>query len=195
VQCSSKVSACRRELNSHNAAKPQEWAALCVVGNRIQTTNRRVTIYLAMPECLFRHRLRPAKLHLAALRGNQWRAHNRPCESVCWPAAAGAAVLPFTVAGGGRNSSACAACSVSLLRYRKAWHPSDLNRLLSFAQCCLTPRSSRPATAGSVRLGRGPGGIFAAQPYAACLRGRLSSNVRQHKRGRAVLQQSQRLSA
>jgi len=43
--------------------------------------------------------------------------------------------------------------------------------------CRLTPRSSRPATAGSVSLVCGAFGTFAHQAYAACLRGRLNSNV------------------
>jgi hypothetical protein len=45
----------------------------------------------------------------------------------------------------------------------------------------LTPRSSRPATAGSVSLVRGTWCIIAYQAYAARLRGRLSSNVRPHR--------------
>ena len=48
---------------------------------------------------------------------------------------------------------------------------------------CLTPRSSRPATAGSVSLVRGTWCIIAYQAYAACLRGRLNSNVRRRLSG------------
>ena len=47
------------------------------------------------------------------------------------------------------------------------------------AKCGLTPRSSRPASAGNVSLVRGTWCIIAYQAYAACLRGRLTSNVRQ----------------
>jgi hypothetical protein len=39
----------------------------------------------------------------------------------------------------------------------------------------------RPATAGSVSLVRGTWCIIAYQAYAACLRGRLNSNVRHHE--------------
>jgi hypothetical protein len=44
----------------------------------------------------------------------------------------------------------------------------------------LTNRSSRPATAASVSPVGGTLYIFANRAYAACLRGRLSSNVRPH---------------
>jgi hypothetical protein len=44
--------------------------------------------------------------------------------------------------------------------------------------CSLTGRSSRPAPAGNVSLGRGTFGIFASQAYAACLRGSAQLNVR-----------------
>jgi hypothetical protein len=42
----------------------------------------------------------------------------------------------------------------------------------------LTRHSSRPAPAGGVSPARGPWGIIAVRAYAACLHGRLSSNVR-----------------
>jgi hypothetical protein len=48
-------------------------------------------------------------------------------------------------------------------------------------QCGLTGRSSRPAPAGVVSLGRGTFGIFAAQAYATCLHGSAQLYVRPHK--------------
>jgi hypothetical protein len=60
---------------------------------------------------------------------------------------------------------------------------AQLNRHMRVSvRCGLTPRSSRPATAGSVSLVRGTWCIIAYQAYAACLRGRLNSNVRHHAR-------------
>jgi hypothetical protein len=44
----------------------------------------------------------------------------------------------------------------------------------------LTPRSTGPATAGGVRLARSGFATVARQPYAARLRGPVTSNVRQH---------------
>jgi hypothetical protein len=54
------------------------------------------------------------------------------------------------------------------------------------SKASLTPRSSRPATAGSVSLVRGTWCIIAYQAYAACLRGRLNSNVRHHTKLRML---------
>jgi hypothetical protein len=48
-------------------------------------------------------------------------------------------------------------------------------------QCCLTPRSSRFATAAAKRPAAGARHIVCARPLAVCLRSRLSSNVRLHK--------------
>jgi hypothetical protein len=60
------------------------------------------------------------------------------------------------------------------------------------AQCCLTPRSTGPATAR--RLGRAaPWFILHRAAQAPCLRGPVSSNVRRHRTGRAVFQQEVRL--
>jgi len=48
-------------------------------------------------------------------------------------------------------------------------------------QCCLTPRSTGPATAGGVSLARSGFATVARQAYTACLRGPVSSNVRRHE--------------
>jgi hypothetical protein len=127
VQCSSIVSAWRREPNSHNATKLPERATLNGVSNPIHTAQRRVTIYLAAPKCLARHRLRSAELHPAALRGSQYLVSNRLCESACRPAAAGPAVPTLVGASGGRKSSAAATYRIGLLRHHQAWHPSGLH--------------------------------------------------------------------
>jgi hypothetical protein len=49
-------------------------------------------------------------------------------------------VPAFTGAGGGRKSSASAACRVSLLRHRQAWHPSYLQP--SPQRCIVLPNPS-----------------------------------------------------
>ena len=54
-------------------------------------------------------------------------------------------------------------------------------------QCCLTRRSTGPATAGGVSLPRSGFATVARQVYAACLRGPVSSNVRQHNFALAYL--------
>jgi hypothetical protein len=59
---------------------------------------------------------------------------------------------------------------------RRRWH-----------ECGLTPRSTGPATAGSVSLVRGTWCIISYQAYAACLRGPVSSNVRPHMKRPAAL--------
>ena len=48
-------------------------------------------------------------------------------------------------------------------------------------QCCLTRRSTGPATACGVNLARSGFATVARQAYTACLRGPVSSNVRPHK--------------
>ena len=47
-------------------------------------------------------------------------------------------------------------------------------------QCCLTRRSTGPATAGGVSLALSGFATVARQAYTACLRGPVSSNVRPH---------------
>jgi hypothetical protein len=54
------------------------------------------------------------------------------------------------------------------------------NRKVPACKCGLTPRSTGPAPAGGVRLVRSGFATVAHQPYAACLRGPVTSNVRQH---------------
>ena len=56
-------------------------------------------------------------------------------------------------------------------------------------QCCLTRRSTGPATAGGVSLARSGFATVARQAYTACLRGPVSSNVRPHNKSNAVRQQ------
>jgi hypothetical protein len=63
-----------------------------------------------------------------------------------------------------------AACSQGVHPHPKFGSPS--------AHCGLTPRSTGPATAGSVRLARSGFATVARQPYAARLRGPVTSNVR-----------------
>ena len=59
--------------------------------------------------------------------------------------------------------------------------------------CSLTPRSSGAPTAGHQGPAGGTRYIFAVRALASCRRRPLSSNVRHHERGRAVVKQSQRL--
>ena len=54
-------------------------------------------------------------------------------------------------------------------------------------QCCLTRRSTGPATTGGVSLARSGFATVARQAYTACLRGPVSSNVRQHNFALAYL--------
>jgi len=54
-------------------------------------------------------------------------------------------------------------------------------------QCCLTRRSTGPASAGGVSLARSGFATVARQAYTACLRGPVSSNVRQHNSAMAYL--------
>ena len=63
------------------------------------------------------------------------------------------------------------------------------------AQRSLTPRSSRAPTAGHQAPATGTVYIFCRRGLASHRRCRLNSNVRLRKASRAVLQQSQRLSA
>jgi hypothetical protein len=59
-------------------------------------------------------------------------------------------------------------------------HPHP-NFRLPGAHCGLTPRSTGPTTAGGARLARSGFATVARQPYAACLRGPVTSNVRPHE--------------
>ena len=63
-------------------------------------------------------------------------------------------------------------------------HPS---RAFGFKQCCLTRRSTGPATAGGASLARSGFATVARQAYTARLRGPVSSNVRQHNSAVAYL--------
>ena len=65
--------------------------------------------------------------------------------------------------------------------------------LLYRVQRGLTPRSSGAPTAGHQARSGGTPSIFTGPGLASCRWRPLSSNVRQHKRGRAVHQQNQRL--
>ena len=60
---------------------------------------------------------------------------------------------------------------------------------------CLTLRSRRGPTAGHQARSGGTRYIFTSPGLASCRRSRLTSNVRQHNQGLAVLQQKVRLSA
>jgi len=70
---------------------------------------------------------------------------------------------------------------------------SLLSSLAHRGGCCLTPHSTGRATAGHLGPVGGTLYIFANRAKASCLRAPVNSNVRQHKRGSAVLQQGQRL--
>jgi hypothetical protein len=75
------------------------------------------------------------------------------------------------------RSSRCGTQSRGMLR--------EPCRVAITAWCCLTPRSTGPATAGSVRLARSGFATVARQPYTACLRGPVTSNVRPQKKAHA----------
>ena len=70
----------------------------------------------------------------------------------------------------------------------RACHSFQLSARFAFrnptplsSRCGLTPQSTGPATAGSVRLARSGFATVARQPYAARLRGPVTSNVRPHR--------------
>jgi hypothetical protein len=77
--------------------------------------------------------------------------------------------------------SASIVLQLALFWNRLASRPKKAPPTSVHHRCGLTPRSSRPATAGSVSLVCGAFGTFAHQAYAARLRSRLTSNVRQHR--------------
>ena len=71
-----------------------------------------------------------------------------------------------------RQRSSCLwASSMASLR-RHIYHALSASN-----QCCLTRRSTGPATAGGVSLPRSGYATVARQAYTACLRGPVSSNV------------------
>jgi hypothetical protein len=110
-----------------SAAKPRTAAAQRVLGTAFKAQQRQVAQDLVLPSSLTQRLPRPAMQGLAALRGSRRLVVNRRCRSVCRPAAAGSAVPAITGAGGGRKPGAAATRSLSLLRHRKAWHPSYLH--------------------------------------------------------------------
>ena len=80
------------------------------------------------------------------------------------------------------NSAKVLYANVLLVSGHKAWHRCghrDRVRpaLSASNQCCLTRRSTGPATAGGVSLARSGFATVARQAYTACLRGPVSSNV------------------
>jgi len=81
------------------------------------------------------------------------------------------------------NGSTVLYANVLLVSGQKAWHrcgPKVQPALSASNQCCLTRRSTGPATAGGVSLARSGFATVARQAYTACLRGPVSSNVRHH---------------
>jgi len=74
-----------------------------------------------------------------------------------------------------RQCSSCLRASGMASLRRHIHHARSASK-----RCCLTLRSTGPATAGSVSLARSGFATVARQAYTARLRGPVSSNVRQH---------------
>jgi hypothetical protein len=84
---------------------------------------------------------------------------------------------------GGGKLAASLPLSRRLASSARPWHASGSRSPTCTAfECCLTPRSSRFATACAVSPDTGTVYIFCVRAYSAHLRSRLSSNVGQHKR-------------
>jgi hypothetical protein len=75
---------------------------------------------------------------------------SQPPQSVCRPAAGGFSVATLVVSTGNHQVSVSAVRAAACFGTGEHGILAAYTHLLSFAQCCLTPRSSRPATAGSV---------------------------------------------
>jgi len=101
------------------------------------------------------------------------------CGSTAVPASC---CFPTLGSGGGKWRNTVVRKSSSCLRVNgMASLRRHIHHALSASnQCCLTRRSTGPATAGGVSLARSGFATVARQAYTACLRGPVSSNVRQH---------------
>jgi len=94
-----------------------------------------------------------------------------------------AAFSPWAAAVGMRRNPVARQASCCLQANGMASLRPHIHHALSASnQCCLTRRSTGPATAGGVSLARSGFATVARQAYTACLRGPVSSNVRPHKR-------------
>ena len=168
--CSSKVSACRRGPNSHNAAQPRA------------SGHSRQRAWLQAPVEPVRKEQAPVPRPFARMLrciGPLYRleaAPTLPQESVPRHGPQRAAAAPGAAHQGQRFFG---------------WLPP----VLHYARRCLTPRSSRAPTACHAGPAGGTRYIFATRARASHRWCRLNSNVRQRRRHRASLQQSQRLSA
>ena len=124
---------------------------------------------------------------------NTPRARHQRNQSTPWRSLQGAERHARSAAGAAdaeyRNCSCGGAAREAQSRACK------ITPLASGAHGCLTPRSSGAPTAGHQARAGGTPYIFTGPGLASCRCRPLSSNVRLRKTGRAVRQQSQRLSA
>ena len=184
VQCSSRVSACRRELNSHDAAEPR------ILGGLPRNDTQG-------PSAKGKPTEQPSKI---MSRGTAKRNDKAPpCQlasqhcvgglgfqSVRGAAASSTAVSSRSplrrrlesVAGRGLQRGAGGDCGAPT-GVTRHWQP---NRQHSSSERCLTPRSSGAPTAGHQARAGGTRYIFASPGLASCRRRPLSSNVRQRNR-------------
>jgi hypothetical protein len=193
MQCPSRISACRRELNSHDAAKPRENA------HPLQRTGRQVPVECNRAEgpSVIPSRESTRRLPRIGAAQNyqdkvpQCHIESAHCvgssgfHSVCRAAeiSVGASALGQVarrlefVACHGRQRGAGSTCG----------RPPGIKGLgrptaaTLRAQRCLTPRSSGAPTAGHQARAGGTLYIVACPGLVACRRLPLSSNVRRHQ--------------
>ena len=176
MQCSSRVSACRRELNSHEAAKPRR-----ISQPRWRSEDRKFQA---------RDGSAASRYRIPKMRGRRATSrHGTAWEPLVFSQFAGpprrALLRRQSAAGGGLNPwrttiysaerEAIVACQREL---------QGLGRLAASAvtaRRCLTPRSSGAPTAGHQARSAGTVYIFCCPGLASCRRRPLSSNVRQRK--------------
>ena len=197
MQCSSRVSAFRRELNSHDAAKP-----------RTASYPQQRALQRTFVECgrtkrhgiSFIRQSKNIAVITGAVQNNRTTVTRSPCatpshltapETLVFsqfvgPPQPALARQPSVIRRGGLNARP-ATVSNAEREAPGAGHeeqPGFGRRSIGAhrAQRCLTPRSRRGPTAGHQARSGGTRYIFASPGLASCRRRPLSSNVRPHRK-------------
>jgi hypothetical protein len=179
----SRISACRRELNSHEAAKPRSALHLpqrtAIATPQAREPTRSRTTLLSTIEVDGNYLLpshRAGRAHHALSTGYQ---------SVGGAAELSTSTVPKLLRAVGKNAwrarVASAERDASVVHHLEKQGTGTLTTALQPQQRCLTRRSSRAPTAGHAGPVGGTLYIFANRARASHRWCRLTSNVRQHK--------------